>query len=81
MSRCILGIEQPCEECRMCTAKEEQDRKITNADRIRGMTNMELAELLDNAENEGYNDSSIAKDSNGRCMDMLEWLESESGEK
>ena len=24
MSKCILGIEQPCDECRMCNAKEVQ---------------------------------------------------------
>ena len=24
MSKCILGIEQPCDECRMCNTKEVQ---------------------------------------------------------
>lgn len=50
----------------------------TNADRIRAMTNAELAEFLEKAESAGYNDSSITpKGSDGFSMDMLEWLESE----
>lgn len=36
---CALGIEQSCEECTMCGNKKKQ----TNADRIRNMTNRELA--------------------------------------
>lgn len=36
---CIFGVEQSCEECRMCESKKQ-----TNADRIRSMTNRELAE-------------------------------------
>lgn len=36
---CVFGVEQSCEECRMCGSK-----KRTNADRIRNMTNKELAE-------------------------------------
>lgn len=55
--------------------KVEDD--MTNADKIRNMNNTELAVFLENAENEGYNDSSVARDENGRIMDMLEWLESE----
>lgn len=55
---------------------------MTNADRIRIMTDMELAELLNEAEAAGYNDSSITpKDRNGNNMDMLEWLQSESKEQ
>lgn len=50
----------------------------TNGDRIRKMTNEELAEFLEKAESAGYNDSSITpKGSDGFHMDMLEWLESE----
>lgn len=37
---CAFGIEQSCEGCRMCGNEEKQ----TNADRIRSMTNRELAE-------------------------------------
>ena len=36
---CVFGIEQSCEECRMCGRKKQ-----TNADHIRNMTNKELAE-------------------------------------
>lgn len=51
---------------------------MTNADRIRNMTNKELAELLERCENAGYNDSSITpKDKNNFHIDMLEWLERE----
>lgn len=52
---------------------------MTNADKIRNMSNEELAELLIKAENAGYNDSSITpKDSGNYPMDMLEWLELEA---
>lgn len=51
---------------------------MTNADKIRNMTNEELAELLESVENAGYNDSSITpKDENNFPIDMLKWLESE----
>ena len=47
---------------------------ITNADRIRQMTDKELAEFIDKCEAAGYNDSSIARDKNNQLMDMLDWL-------
>ena len=47
---------------------------ITNADRVRSMSDEELAKFLDMCESMGYEDSSIATDSGGHCMDMLEWL-------
>ena len=46
----------------------------TNADRIRSMSDEELAKFLDMCESMGYEDSSIATDSSGHCMDMLKWL-------
>ena len=46
----------------------------TNADKIRAMSDEELAAFLDMCESMGYEDSSIATDSGGHCMDMLEWL-------
>ena len=49
-------------------------KSITNADRIRAMSDEELAKFLDMCESMGYEDSSIATDSSGHCMDMLEWL-------
>lgn len=52
---------------------------MSNADRIRNMTDEELAEFLESVEEAGYNDSSITtKNSNNYHIDMLEWLESES---
>lgn len=36
---CVFGVEQRCKECRICRKKKQ-----TNADRIRSMTNRELAE-------------------------------------
>ena len=46
----------------------------TKADRIRSMSDEELAKFLNWCEAMGYEDSSIATDSSGHCMDMLEWL-------
>lgn len=43
------------------------------------MSDEELARLLEDAETEGYHDSSIAsKGSDGYPIDMLEWLRSEA---
>nr|WP_300183098.1 hypothetical protein [uncultured Agathobaculum sp.] len=47
---------------------------MTNADRIRRMTDEELAEFIDKCEVAGYNDSSIARDKNNELMNMLDWL-------
>lgn len=47
---------------------------MTNADRIRQMTDKELAEFIEKCEDAGYNDSSIAWDKNDQLMDMLDWL-------
>lgn len=46
----------------------------TNADRIRAMSDEELADFLDKCEGMGYSDSSVAKDKNGNCVNMLDWL-------
>lgn len=48
--------------------------KETNADRIRAMSDEELADFLDKCEGMGYSGSSVAKDKNGHCVDMLDWL-------
>lgn len=40
---CILGIEQSCDECRMCIPVV---KKQTNADRIRSMTDEDLDVFL-----------------------------------
>lgn len=51
-----------------------QPKTVTNADRIRQMTDKELAEFIEKCEDAGYNDSSIARDKNDQLMDMLDWL-------
>ena len=53
---------------------KEQKTK-TNADKIRSMTDEELADFLDKCEGEGYQDSSITPvNEDGYHMDMLDWL-------
>lgn len=47
---------------------------MTNADRIRDMSDEEMANFIDKCEGMGYVDSSIAKDENGNCINMLDWL-------
>lgn len=58
---CVMG---PCPE-----------KKLSNADRIRAMSDEELAEFIDKCEAAGYNDLSIARDKNNQLMDMLDWLQ------
>ena len=56
---------------------DEEGYVVTVADKIRNMSDEELAKLLDDAESAGYNDSSIApKNEHGYSIDMLEWLKS-----
>lgn len=51
----------------------------TNADRIRAMTDEELAGFLNKCEARGYQDSSIARDASDHCIDMLDWLQQPCG--
>lgn len=64
---CSLGMEQDCSECRMC-GKGKIGNKITNYEKIKGMSVEELAEFLCEkfCHNVGEN---LIK----------EWLESECG--
>lgn len=83
---CVLGIEQSCSECRMCGERKDSN-KITNADRIRNMTNEELAEFIHNICTDfedgepiltlclGENCDIEISDSYG---DIKEWLEGEA---
>ena len=48
---------------------------MTNADRIRAMSDEELAEFIDKCEAAGYEDSSIAWRESGGVMDPLGWLQ------
>lgn len=70
-------LELPCLEC---TSNRAVDyfKPMTNADRIRNMTDDELAKLLQEAEDCGYRDASITPIIEGYgYMDMLEWLQAE----
>lgn len=51
-----------------------EPREMTNADRIRAMSDEELAEFIDKCEAAGYDDSSIAWRESGEHMDTLDWL-------
>lgn len=61
---CINGVS-----CKITIGKSQ-----TNADRIRSMSDEELAKFLGMCESMGYKNISIATDSGGHCMDMFEWL-------
>lgn len=63
-----------CNGCGTEYADETYDSRETNADRIRAMSDEELAEFIDKCEAAGYNDSSIARDKNNELMNMLDWL-------
>ena len=53
----------------------KEQKTQTNADKIRSMTDEELADFLDKCEGEGYQDSSITPvNEDGYHMDMLDWL-------
>lgn len=78
---CTLGIEQDCNECRMC-GNGKGGKKMTNFERIKGMNAKEVAKLLDNY----FGQICIAVDNcgccpfyiNGKeCSSTKEWLESE----
>lgn len=83
---CALGIEQDCNECRMC-GNGKGGKKMTNADRIRNMTNEELAEFLLKV-NSAYSETCMTGETDCKwedypthdkgCKDCFkEWLESE----
>lgn len=63
------------ETLKFLKSEMEVDYKQTNADRIRFMSDEELAKFLETIENLGYRDESIAGH-----KDMLEWLQSEAEE-
>ena len=56
-------------------------KQATNADRIRAMSDEELAEFIDKCEVAGYNDSSIARDKNNELMNALDWLQQPAEER
>ena len=53
----------------------KEQKTQTNSDKIRSMTDEELADFLDKCEGKGYQDSSITPiNEDGYHMDMLDWL-------
>lgn len=77
--RTMHGEGEPpeeCKECRLyCGYADEHDIKQNNADRIRSMTDEELAEFLIRVETEGYHDQSVSG-----TLEMIEWLQLEAKE-
>lgn len=71
-----------CEALRASYEVHSDPEVVTNADKIRSMTDEELAELLERCEGEGYQDSSITPTNEyGYHMDMLEWLKQPAEEE
>lgn len=82
---CALGIEQDCGECRMC-GNGKGGKKMTNADRIRELTNEKLAESrIDRIDIYFKNNTQmwtgdfvgIAESKKEALLLEIEWLESE----
>ena len=80
---CVLGIEQDCNECRMC-GNGKGGKKMTKFERIKGMSVEELAgfihEITDNCSSEMACNQFCHDDScPGHCEfeSCKEWLESE----
>ena len=57
----------------MDTGRQQGVRVMTNADRIRSMTDEELADFLVTVETYGYHDQSVSG-----TYEMDEWLRAES---
>ena len=66
----IYKCEQLCGKC-----KDFEAKKRTNADRIRSMSDDELAEFLETVETYGFHDRSVSGN-----LGMVEWLMSEVDE-
>ena len=63
-----------CDGCDVWVIGKGGKEVPSNADRIRAMSDEELAKFLDECENKGYVDSSVALDNHGKMLPMLEWL-------
>ena len=61
--------------CPLLSAQKKRGETLTNADKIKNMSDEELAKFLEEVENLGYCDDSIAEN-----LDMLEWLQREVDE-
>ena len=76
---CVFGIEQNCDECRMCGREKYKGNRITNADRIRSMTNEELSHFIYSIKT--YDKGLVTTIENAVAVcsvsDVENWLESE----
>lgn len=60
----------------------KEQKTQTNADKIRSMTDEELADFLEECEGKGYQDSSITPiTEDGYHMDILDWLKQPAKEE
>lgn len=76
---CSLGIEQDCSECRMC-GKGKIGNKITNYEKIKGMSVEEIAKSIENmgcVKCENIIGKCNADDDKSCEESIIEWLESE----
>lgn len=62
-------------ECMIDASNRENPQPSTNADRIRAMSDEELADFIDKCEGMGFADSSIARNKNNHRINMLDWLQ------
>lgn len=84
---CAYGIEQECDECRICSNKYP-GKKMTNFEKIKGMSTEELAEIFENKVSSFDCDVCSSKYAGTDCCKessckqfarewIKEWLESE----
>lgn len=77
--KCKYGQNGACEKLFRPNCPDSSEcyefELYTNADRIRAMSDEELADFIDRCEAAGYNDSSIARDENDNLMDTFDWLQ------
>lgn len=68
----VSAEKYPCVECDSMKNDLFEPKKFTNADRIRSMSDEELAEFLVTVETYGYYDQSVSG-----TLEVFEWLQSE----
>lgn len=81
--RTMNGNGEPCDECKECEIyygyKDEHEQKMTNADRIRAMSDEELLDFICSIET--YDDGTVKIIEGGSALcsvtDVENWLQSE----
>lgn len=76
-SKCKHNYKMPGDEprCNLMCDGESDFEPITNAMKIRAMSDEELAEFLVTVETNGYHDQSVSG-----TLEMIDWLQSEAEE-